>query len=79
MQAEKDRTQQCLEKANELVVETEQKVQIEKDKIHDVEVKNEKYAVDYRELEKYREDITVLLDDVSLFRREREIVRLIEI
>jgi hypothetical protein len=55
-----------LEKANTLVVETEQKVQVEKDKIHDVEVKNEKYAIDYRQLEKYREDITVLLDSVSI-------------
>jgi hypothetical protein len=66
LQAEKDRVQKGLGKANGLVIETEQKVQIEKDKIHDVEVKNEKYAIDHRQLQKYREDITVLLDSVSV-------------
>lgn len=65
MQVEKDRAKEGLVKANALVAETEKKVQDEKDKIHDVEIKNEKYSVDYRSLQKYREDISVLLDSVS--------------
>lgn len=67
MQAEKDRAKEGLKKANVLVAETEKKVQEEKDKIHDVEIKNEKYSVDYRSLQKYREDISVLLDSVSVY------------
>ncbi|KAI8349229.1 hypothetical protein EDC96DRAFT_520369 [Choanephora cucurbitarum] len=62
VQAEKDRTQKGLEKAKSLVEETEKKVQVETDKIHEVEVQNEKYAVDHRELQKYREEISSLLD-----------------
>ncbi|KAK4520732.1 uncharacterized protein ATC70_006611 [Mucor velutinosus] len=62
LQAEKDRAKEGLIKANALVAETEKKVQEEKDKIHDVEIKNEKYSVDYRSLQKYREDVSVLLD-----------------
>ncbi|KAG2194546.1 hypothetical protein INT46_009201 [Mucor plumbeus] len=62
LQAEKDRAKEGLKKANTLAAETEKKVQEEKDKIHDVEIKNEKYSVDYRTLQKYREDISVLLD-----------------
>ena len=67
LQAEKDRAKEGLKKANVLVAETEKKVQEEKDKIHDVEIKNEKYSVDYRSLQKYREDISVLLDSVSVY------------
>ncbi|KAI8091446.1 uncharacterized protein B0P05DRAFT_527547 [Gilbertella persicaria] len=62
IQSEKDRTQKGLEKAKVLVAETEEKVRQENDKIHQVEVQNEKYAVDYRELQKYREEFLVLLD-----------------
>ncbi|KAI8646563.1 hypothetical protein BD408DRAFT_409875 [Parasitella parasitica] len=62
LQAEKDRATEGLKKANALVLETEKKVQEEKDKIHEVEISNEKYSVDYRSLQKYREDISVLLD-----------------
>lgn len=65
MQAEKDRAQEGLKKANALAAETEKKVQEEKDKIHEVEIKNEKYSVDYRSLQKYREDVSVLLDSVG--------------
>jgi hypothetical protein len=67
LQAEKDRAKEGLKKANTLAAETEKKVQEEKDKIHDVEIKNEKYSVDYRTLQKYREDISVLLDSVSTY------------
>lgn len=66
MQSEKDHAQVGLKKANQLVIETTEKVQIEKDKIHEVEVQNEKYAVEYRSLQKYREDLCLLLDQVSL-------------
>lgn len=47
------------------MIETSEKVQEEKDKIHEVEVLNEKYAVEYRTLQKYREDVSLLLDEVS--------------
>lgn len=51
-----------LKKAQELAAESEKDVQVEKDKIHDIEIKNEKHAIDYRNLQKYREELTVLLD-----------------
>lgn len=66
MQTEKDNAAKGLVKAKKLVVETTDKVQAEKDKIHLVEVQNEKNAIDYRTLQKYREEITVLLDSVSV-------------
>lgn len=66
MQQEKDRSEVCLKKAKQLVTETEEKVQDEKDKIHEVEVQNEKYTVEYRTLQKYREDVTLMLDEVCV-------------
>lgn len=66
MQTEKDHAASGLKKATVLVAETTEKVQIEKDKIHEVEVQNEKYAVEYRTLQKYREDLGLLLDQVSV-------------
>ncbi|GAA5796037.1 hypothetical protein HPULCUR_001404 [Helicostylum pulchrum] len=64
LQQEKDRSEVCLKKAKQLVTETEEKVQDEKDKIHEVEVQNEKYTVEYRTLQKYREDVTLMLDEI---------------
>lgn len=62
MQSEKDRTLLGLKKAQDLADESEKGVQAEKDKIHDVELKNEKNSIDYRNLQKYREELTLLLD-----------------
>ncbi|KAI9361488.1 hypothetical protein BD770DRAFT_425826 [Pilaira anomala] len=64
LQQEKERSVEGLKKAKLLVIETSEKVQEEKDKIHEVEVLNEKYAVEYRTLQKYREDVSLLLDEV---------------
>ncbi|KAI8079186.1 hypothetical protein BDF21DRAFT_493827 [Thamnidium elegans] len=64
LQQEKDRSEVGLKKAKQLVIETEEKVQEEKDKIHEVEVQNEKYTVEYRTLQKYREDVTLMLDEI---------------
>lgn len=45
--------------------EAEHKVQVEKDKIQKVETENEKYSVDHRTLEVYRQELTELLDSVK--------------
>ncbi|KAI7905294.1 uncharacterized protein BX663DRAFT_502378 [Cokeromyces recurvatus] len=63
LKTEKQQAEKGLKKAKELVSETEKQVQAEKDKIHTVELQNEKYSIDYRNLEKYREEMTVLLDN----------------
>lgn len=65
MKKERDHAKDGLKKAQKLVEETQVKVQAEVDKIHEVELQNEKYSIDYRQLQKYREDITLLLDSVS--------------
>lgn len=65
MQKEKDHAASGLLKAKKLVIETTDKVQAEKDKIHLVEVQNEKNSIDYRTLQNNREELTVLLDSVS--------------
>ena len=44
--------------------EAEEKVQTEEDKIQEIETRNEKYSVDHRTLEVYRQEVTELLDDV---------------
>ncbi|KAI9481028.1 MAG: hypothetical protein EXX96DRAFT_565106 [Benjaminiella poitrasii] len=62
LEAEKKRAKEGLKKANQLVGETEKRVQEKIDEIHEVDVKNEKNSIDYRNLEKYREDVTVLLN-----------------
>ncbi|KAG1415058.1 hypothetical protein G6F58_006661 [Rhizopus delemar] len=62
LQEEKDRAQKGIKKSNELLREAEHKVQVEKDKIHQVETENEKYSVDHRTLEVYRQELTELLD-----------------
>ncbi|KAI8371108.1 hypothetical protein BD560DRAFT_396133 [Blakeslea trispora] len=62
VESEKERTRKGLQLAKSNVEETEKKVQLKNDKIHEVEVQNEKYAVDHRELLKYREEISSLLD-----------------
>lgn len=67
MQKEKDHAASGLLKAKKLVIETTDKVQAEKDKIHLVEVQNEKNSIDYRTLQNNREELTVLLDSVSLY------------
>lgn len=51
-----------LKAAQELANESEKEVQVKKDQIHEVELKNEKHAIDYRDLQKYREELTLLLD-----------------
>ncbi|KAI8971798.1 hypothetical protein BDF20DRAFT_838086 [Mycotypha africana] len=63
LQAEIDRAAKCLEKANKVLTEVEQKAAEEDEQIRSVETMNEKYYVDYRALEKYREDLGILLDD----------------
>jgi hypothetical protein len=65
LQEEKDRAQKGIKKSNELLREAEHKVQVEKDKIHQVETENEKYSVDHRTLEVYRQELTELLDSVK--------------
>jgi hypothetical protein len=65
LQKEKDHAASGLLKAKKLVIETTDKVQAEKDKIHLVEVQNEKNSIDYRTLQNNREELTVLLDSVS--------------
>jgi hypothetical protein len=53
-----------LTKAEELIIGTKNDVNEMDDKIHDVENVNEKYAVEHRRIQKYREDLSVLLDKV---------------
>lgn len=65
MEEEKKRTLKGIEKATELVKETRAELDIMESKLRDVEEPNEKKHVDYRSLVKYREDLTVILDDVS--------------
>ncbi|KAG2197885.1 hypothetical protein INT47_003554 [Mucor saturninus] len=65
LQAEKDHAASGLKKATDLVAESTLKVQSEKDKIHEVEVQNEKYAIEYRTLQKYREDLDDLFNGMD--------------
>lgn len=62
---EKDRAQKGIKKSKEILKETEFKVEVEQEKIRKVETENEKYSVDHRTLESYRDELTELLDSVS--------------
>ncbi|KAI8376417.1 uncharacterized protein BYT42DRAFT_574518 [Radiomyces spectabilis] len=66
IRAERDRARKGLQKAEELVLEARDKVENMNDQIKDVETPNEKNEVDYRTLQKYREDLTTLLDNLAI-------------
>ncbi|CAO3666972.1 unnamed protein product [Rhizopus microsporus] len=63
LREDKDRAHKGIQKAKELLKEAEEKVQTEEDKIQEIETRNEKYSVDHRTLEVYRQEVTELLDD----------------
>ncbi|KAI8146213.1 pseudouridine synthase [Fennellomyces sp. T-0311] len=63
----KAETQRCIEgikKSNVLVAEAQKKVDEEDEKIREAEASHEKNAVDNRTLQKYREELTELLDSI---------------
>lgn len=64
---EKDRAQKGIKKSKEILKETEFKVEVEQEKIRKVETENEKYSVDHRTLESYRDELTELLDSEGEF------------
>lgn len=66
MEAEKKRTVKGIEKATDLVKETRENLAVMEVKLRELEEPNEKIQVDYRSLEKYREDLIKLLDEVRL-------------